>query len=108
MYGKLEIQDLVSYFQFSPVLLKPEPVDINTKIIFIGSNYLYSMLASYEDDSKKIFKIKADFDYEMHRNGKNVEQYIKVIKKIIVVSARSDEFGREAISQVINMLPLCR
>jgi len=101
MYGKLEIQDLVSYFQFSPVLLKPEPVDINTKIIFIGSNYLYSMLASYEDDFKKIFKIKADFDFEMHRNGKNVEQYIKVVKKIIV-SEGLKEFNREAISKVIE------
>ncbi len=101
MYGKLEIQDLVSYFQFSPVLLKPEPVDINTKIIFIGSNYLYSILASYEDDFKKIFKIKADFDFEMHRNGKNVEQYIKVVKKIIVNEGLM-EFNKEAISKVIE------
>ena len=101
LYGKLEIQDFVSYFQFSPTMLKPEPIDIKTKIIFIGSNYLYSVLASYEDDFKKIFKIKSDFDYEMQRNDQNLEQYVKVVKKIITNEGLR-EFSKDAISKVIE------
>ena len=101
LYGKLEIQDFVSYFQFSPTILKPEPIDIKTKIIFIGSSYLYSVLASYEDDFKKIFKIKSDFDYEMQRNDQNLEQYVKVVKKIIATEGLR-EFSKNAIAKVIE------
>jgi ATP-dependent Lon protease len=101
LYGKLEIQDYISYYQFSPTVLKPEPIEVNTKIIFIGSNNLYSIMASYEDDFKKIFKIKSDFDYEMQRNEKNLEQYVKVVKKIIATEGLK-EFNKEAIAKVIE------
>jgi lon-related putative ATP-dependent protease len=101
LYGKLEIQDFVSYFQFSPTMLKPEPIEVNTKIIFIGNNYLYSVLASYEDDFKKIFKIKSDFDYEMQRNDQNLDQYVKVVKKIIETE-NLKEFSKDAICKVIE------
>lgn len=101
LYGKLEIQDFVSYYQFSPTILKPEPIEVNTKIIFIGSNYLYSIMASYEDDFKKIFKIKSDFDYEMNRNEKNLEQYVKVVKKIISTEGLK-EFNKDAICKVVE------
>jgi len=101
MYGKLEIQDFVSYYQFSPTILKPEPIDLNTKVIFIGSQYLYFLLSSYEDDFKKIFKIKADFDYEMDRNEKTLNQYVRVIKKLIETEKLMD-FDAAAISAVID------
>ena len=35
LYGVLEIQDLTNVYQFSPSILKPEPIPINTKIILI-------------------------------------------------------------------------
>lgn len=101
MYGKLEIQDFVSYFQFSPTVLKPEPIECNTKVIFIGSQYLYAMLAAYEDDFKKIFKIKADFDYEMKRSEKSLIEYARVIKKLIE-NEKLLEFDRSAIATVIE------
>lgn len=101
MYGKLEIQDYISLYQFSPTVLKPEPIDCNTKIILIGSQYLYSMLASYEDDFKKIFKIKADFDYEMPRNDHTVIEYIRVIKKLIENEGLM-EFDKPALSAIIE------
>lgn len=101
MYGKLEIQDFISYYQFSPTILKPEPIDLNTKVIFIGSQYLYYLLSSYEDDFKKIFKIKADFDYEMDRTDKTLNQYVRVIKKLIENEKLMD-FDAQAISAIID------
>ena len=67
-YRKLEIQESPAHFQIATTMLKPEPVQIDAKIILIGSQYIYSMLANYEYDFKKIFKVKADFDYEIKRN----------------------------------------
>ncbi|MGE5680547.1 MAG: Lon protease family protein [Bacillota bacterium] len=101
MYGKLEIQDFVSYYQFSPTILKPEPIECNTKVIFIGSQYLYSLLSEYEDDFKKIFKIKADFDYEMNRTEASLMEYAGVIKKL-VENEHLMEFDKSAIASIVE------
>lgn len=99
LYGQLEIQDLANIFQFSPTVLKPEPIDINAKIILIGSNYIYSILSAYEDDFNKIFKIKADFDYEMTRTDKSLNEYAMVIKKLIEAENLL-EFEKSAIAKI--------
>ena len=58
-------------------------IDLNVKIILIGSQLVYSYLAEHEYDFKKMFKIKADFDYEMNRNDAVLREYARVIKKFI-------------------------
>ncbi len=82
LYGYLEMQDQASLFQI-PGTIKPEPIKINTKIIFIGNNEIYSLLSNYEDDFNKIFKIKAEFDYEMTRTNGVIKNYIGVLNTII-------------------------
>lgn len=101
LHGKLEIQDFVSYYQFSPSVLKPEPIEIDTKVIFIGNNYIYSILSSYEDDFNKIFKIKAEFDYEMKRSDQALVEYAKVIKKLIETENLLD-LDSSAIAKIIE------
>ena len=101
-YRKLEIQDSHSYFQIAPSTLKPEPIDIDTKVILIGNDYIYSLLAAYEDDFKKIFKVKADFDYEIKRNDEVLIQYARVIKKLIK-EENLLEFDKSAIAYLIEI-----
>ncbi|MBZ0179157.1 MAG: AAA family ATPase [Melioribacteraceae bacterium] len=83
MYGKLEIQDIANLYQFSPSILQPEPIQITTKVIMIGNNYIYSVLSGYENDFNKIFKIKAEFDYEIKRTNEALVEYARVIKKLV-------------------------
>lgn len=101
LFGQLEIQELANLYQFSPSVLKPEPISIDTKVIMIGNNYIYSILSGYEDDFNKIFKIKADFDYEMKKSEKSLNEYSMVIKKIIE-SEKMLEFDRSAIAKLVE------
>lgn len=101
LFGQLEIQELANLYQFSPSVLKPEPISIDTKVIMIGNNYIYSILSGYEDDFNKIFKIKADFDYEMKKSEKSLNDYSMVIKKIIE-SEKMLEFDRSAIAKLVE------
>lgn len=101
-YRKLEIQDSHSMFQFSPSSMKPESIDIDTKVILIGNDNIYSLLANYEDDFKKIFKVKADFDYEIKRNTEVLIQYARVIKKLIK-EEKLLEFDKGAIAYLIEI-----
>ncbi len=82
LYKKLEIQPVDVYFQISQSYLKPEPIDINVKIIIIGGQTLYHLLYEYEKGFKKIFKINAQFDYYTKKNEELISNYVKFISKI--------------------------
>ena len=101
-YRKLEIQDSHNYFQLAPSILKPEPIEIETKVILIGNEYIYSLLAGYEDDFKKIFKVKADFDYEIKRTDEILIEYARVIKKLIK-EENLLEFDKSAIAYLVEI-----
>ena len=52
--------------------LKPEPIPLNVKIILIGGGFYYDVLHTYDDYFEKLFKIRADFDYEMKLTDTNM------------------------------------
>ena len=54
--------------------LRPQPIPLAVKVVMIGSPYLYHLLYYYDEDFRKLFKIKADFDVEMERNDLNCEK----------------------------------
>ncbi len=101
-YRKLEIQDSHNLFQIAPSSLQPEPIEIDTKVILTGNDYIYSLLTSYEDDFKKIFKIKADFDYEIKRTDEVLVEYARVIKKLIK-EEKLLEFDKSAIGYLVEI-----
>lgn len=82
MYRKLEIQDFASTYLFYSSNLKPEPIEINTKVIFIGNEEIYNLLCEFEDDFKKIFKVRADFDYEMKNTPKALNDMAGLVRKL--------------------------
>jgi lon-related putative ATP-dependent protease len=101
-YNKLEIQESPNMFQFTSSILKPEPIEIDTKIILLGSQWIYSLLAEREYDFKKMFKIKADFDYEIKKSDKVIIEYAQVVKKLIKEEGLC-EFDRTAIAKLIEI-----
>lgn len=78
----IEIQTFDPMYFFSTSALKPEPIDCNTKVIMIGDAQIYYLLYSLDDDFKKIFKIKADFDSVMNKDRDKIQQYASFIRKI--------------------------
>lgn len=102
IYGKLEIQDMQNVFQLSTSILQPEPIEVDTKVILVGSQRTYYLLSEYEDDFNKIFKIKADFDYEIKRTDEVLVEYARVIKKLIKEEGLH-KFDKTAIAQLIEI-----
>ncbi len=82
LYGKLEIQSVDTYFTISQTLLKPEPIELNVKVVMIGDEDLYRALYFSEEDFKKIFKVNAEFDYEIDRSEHMIRYYAHFIHKI--------------------------
>jgi lon-related putative ATP-dependent protease len=78
----MEVQTYDPFYLFSTTALKPEPIECNTKVIMIGDAYIYHLLFNLDDDFKKIFKIRADFDSVTNRDAGKIQQYVSFIKKI--------------------------
>jgi predicted ATP-dependent protease len=74
-HSRLEIQPLEMFYPFTSTALKPEPVNINVKVILIGDRDLYEMLYEYEEDFRKIFKVRVEFDEEMPMSDIVIEEY---------------------------------
>jgi lon-related putative ATP-dependent protease len=100
-HGKLEIQPVDMFFPFSTAALKPEPIDVHVKVILIGDRDMYELLYDFEDDFKKIFKVRVEFDEEMKWNDEVLRQYGGRLRKL-----SDDEkllpFHRTAIAAILE------
>ena len=101
-YNKLEIRESPYLLSMASTSLKPEPIDIYTKVILIGNQFVYAYLSDYEYDFKKMFKVKADFDYEINRKNNVLNEYAKVIKKLIK-QEKLKEFDKSAIAHLMEI-----
>jgi ATP-dependent Lon protease len=81
-HGKLEIQPVDVFFPFGSAALKPEPINVNVKIILIGDRQMYELLYEYEDDFKKIFKVRVEFDEETSWGDGVVRNYGGRLRKL--------------------------
>lgn len=98
---KMEIQTYDPFYLFTTSGLKPEPIKVDIKVAIIADAYLYHLLYVYDEDVKKIFKVRADFDTSMDNNEQSVMQFAEFIKM------KKDEdklrpFDKEAIAALIE------
>jgi predicted ATP-dependent protease len=73
---EVRIEDPFEQFGlFAPQGMKPEAMPIKVKIVLSGDASLYQLLSMYDEDFWEIFKVKADFDYEIEKTDKNMQDY---------------------------------
>ncbi|HWP83330.1 MAG TPA: ATP-binding protein [Bacteroidota bacterium] len=78
--GKVEIHTYEPLFGVAPSAMKPEAIDLNVKVIMIGDPEIYHLLYFRDDDFKKIFKIRADFDFEIPKTRDAIHKYIQFVR----------------------------
>ena len=100
-YQTLEIQNFMSIYMVSTSRLKPQPISIDVKVVMIGDPHIYNLLYYMDEDYKKIFKIKAEFDSEMNKDKKTILEYAAFIKKIIE-DDNLQSFDKEGIAAIIE------
>ncbi|MEA3489781.1 MAG: ATP-binding protein [Candidatus Omnitrophota bacterium] len=99
---EIKVEDINEQFRLiSTTSLKPKPIPCDIKIIMIGPPWLYQLLYKFDEDFRKMFKIKADFDIEMDRDEDKIKKYAAFIK------VRCEEeglrhFERNAVAEVIE------
>jgi lon-related putative ATP-dependent protease len=97
----LEIQNYAALFMISTTRLKPQPIKCNVKVVMIGDAYTYNLLYYLDEDFKKIFKVKAEFDSEMKIDDSTIKDYITFIRKISE-DDKLQPFDKSGIAAVIE------
>ncbi|MEW6034133.1 MAG: AAA family ATPase [Chloroflexota bacterium] len=84
-----------------PVGLRPEPVPIDVKVIIVGDDLLYHLLSISDEDFWEMFKVKADFDYEIDRTQDNMNAYASLVSDICKKEGMC-HFDASGVSKVIE------
>ena len=99
---EITVENIGEQYRSVPIItLKPEEVDLDLKIIMIGSPYIYYLLYNYDQEFAELFKIKADFDTEMERNKKNIAKFADFISSVINRD-NLKEFSAGAVAAMID------
>jgi lon-related putative ATP-dependent protease len=76
----VRVESLADQLRFlSTVTLEPEPIPLNVKVVLVGTPYVYYLLDAYDDDFRKLFKVKADCDTSTRRTPKALRQYARFV-----------------------------
>lgn len=80
---QIKIEDVSEQYGFvSTTTLKPAPIPLNIKVVMIGQNFIFNLLHYYDEDFKKIFKVRADFDWETKSDQDTVTRCAKFLCKL--------------------------
>jgi lon-related putative ATP-dependent protease len=100
--GQIRIETLEQLLSMaSTVLLAPEPIPLDVKIVLIGPPTLYYTLSSYDDEFPDLFKIAADFEDRIERDPESTLLYARLI---CAVGRREQlrSLDRDAVARVIE------
>ncbi|MGB3346074.1 MAG: ATP-binding protein [Candidatus Humimicrobiia bacterium] len=98
---KIEIQNYAPFYMISISALKPELIDCDIKVAMVGDAFLYHILYNRDEDFKKIFKVRADFDSVMDVKRESVMQYANFVKNI-VTNEKLVPFNCDAVAAVVE------
>jgi lon-related putative ATP-dependent protease len=97
----IEIQGYDPIFLLAPLSLKPEPIDIDVKVIMVGDPNIYQILLQMDPDFEKIFKIKAEFDSVMKNSSENLLKYAEFTKRLCD-EEKLLPFNKSAVAAVVE------
>ncbi|MBW7887734.1 MAG: AAA family ATPase [Bacteroidetes bacterium] len=98
---RLDIQSQETQFGISGTSLKPESFKLNVKVILIGDMEIYYLLYFRDEDFKKIFKVRADFDSVIPRSEETIQHYLNFVSTICE-NENFLPFNAGALAQVIE------
>jgi lon-related putative ATP-dependent protease len=79
---EVRVENIGEQFTLIPTAtLRPEPIPLDVKVVLIGPRLLYYLLYFYDEEFRKLFKVKSDFDVEMDRTPEHVMGYAAFVSR---------------------------
>ncbi len=99
---ELRLEDPLEQFGFlTPHGLKPQAIPTDVKCIVIGDAQIYQLLSAYDEDFWEIFKVKADFDFQIDRTDNNIDAYCAFISSYCEAE-KLRPFDRTGVARIVE------
>ncbi len=99
---EIRIEDPMEAFGLmAPQGLRPQPIPLDVKVMLIGDSLLYQMLSIHDEDFWEIFKVKADFNFEVDKTPENIMAYASFIAGFCEEGGQP-HFDRTGVARVVE------
>jgi predicted ATP-dependent protease len=81
--------------------VRPTPIQLNVKVVLVGSPETYWALQSQDDDFSRLFKVKADFEPTMPLSPRSLTAAVRFVARV----AREEHFlplDRTALARILE------
>lgn len=85
----------------TPVMLEPEPVACDVKVVLVGDSSAFYLLHDHDPDFPDLFKVAAEFDDDMPRTTANIRYYAHLLAAL-ARNAGLLPFDREAMARLVE------
>ncbi len=100
--GRIRVESLGDLLSLtSTVSLEPEPIPLDVKVVLYGDRMLYYLLAMYDPELEKHFKVVADFEDELARSAEGEAMFARLIAGI-AQAGKLKPLDRAAVARVIE------
>lgn len=83
------------------ISLKPEPIPLDVKVALIGSSEIYHTLLSLDDDFRKLFKIKVEFEEDAPKTQENINKLVKFVRSYCEQEELLD-IDKDAMAKIVE------
>ena len=84
------------------ISLKPEPIPLDLKVILIGNSNIYHTLLSMDEDFRKLFKIKVEFEEDAPKTNENIEKLSNFVRSFCIQENLLD-LDKEAVAKIVEV-----
>ncbi|MBW2513406.1 MAG: AAA family ATPase [Deltaproteobacteria bacterium] len=79
---RIVIEDMPAGQGIAVSSLRPQSIPTDVKVLLLGGYEPFQALQNFDPKFNKIFKVRADFDYEVERTDKTIQQYAKFVARV--------------------------
>ncbi len=98
---QLYIQDVPQAAAVFSGSLRPAPIALEVKVILVGNYQAFEILQNHDSRFNKIFKVRADFDYETELSEGAVQRYAQFISRVCKENDMHP-FSPQAVAAVVE------
>ncbi len=99
--GRMTLETLEPFPFFMVSGLKPEPIEVSTKVVVTGSPYLYNVLYFYDPEFAELFKVKAELRPLVDANAEAARHYASRVGTLMKTEGLP-EFDGSALARVVE------
>jgi predicted ATP-dependent protease len=89
------------YALIPTVTLTPEPIELDLKVVLVGTPPLYALAYQLDEDVRKLFRVKAEFDWRVPWDEHGIKGYARFLSSQVRLEGLLD-FDASAVAGVIE------